>query len=343
MNANPAHDNAISAVAKHPVAWQSELGRGIRDPAELCRLLALPEQTFSGVDIESRFATRVPRGFVARMRSGDPNDPLLRQVLPLIRETERVIGFVSDPVGDMPALKRPGLIHKYRGRALVMMTGACAIHCRYCFRRHFPYQDETPHRDDWRDLLDLIRGDASIHEIILSGGDPLMVPDPRLSTLVEELLEINHVNRIRIHSRLPIVLPQRIDRDFLDWFATLGRQAVIVVHCNHPNEIDNAVEEALLRLQDTGSTILNQAVLLRGVNDSAEVLHALSERLFSIGVLPYYLHLLDRVHGAAHFEVPRDEARALYRDLHARLPGYLLPKLVEEIAGAAGKTVIPPL
>ncbi len=343
MNSNPAYNSAIPAAAKHPVAWQSELARGIRDPAELCRLLALPEQIFSGIDLKPRFTTRVPRSFVARMQSGDPNDPLLQQVLPLIRETEQVIGFVSDPVGDMAALKRPGLIHKYRGRALVMMTGACAIHCRYCFRRHFPYQDEAPHRDDWRGLLDLIRRDTSIQEVILSGGDPLMIPDPRLSTFVGDLLAISHVDRIRIHTRLPIVLPERIDRDFLDWFSILGRRAVMVVHCNHPNEIDSAVEGALLNLRETGSTILNQTVLLRGVNDCPEVLHALSERLFSVGALPYYLHLLDRVHGAAHFEVPRDEARALYRDLHARLPGYLLPKLVEEIPGTSGKTFIPPL
>ncbi|MBI1195669.1 MAG: EF-P beta-lysylation protein EpmB [Gammaproteobacteria bacterium] len=339
MNSNPAYNSAITAV-KHPLPWQSELARGIRDAGELCRHLTLPEGIFSDIDLKNPFPIRVPLGFVSRMRPGDPDDPLLRQVLPRICEEEQVIGFSTDPVGDMAALKRPGLLHKYRGRALVMTTGACAIHCRYCFRRHFPYQDETPHGDDWSSLLKLVREDGSIREIILSGGDPLMVPDARLSTLVSDLLAIDHVARIRFHTRLPIVLPERIDQNFMAWFSLLGRKAVVVVHCNHPNEIDTEVEAALERLGRTGSILMNQAVLLRGVNDRTEILAALSERLFELGVLPYYLHQLDRVRGAAHFEVPRDEARALYRELHASLPGYLVPRLVEEIPGEPGKTLI---
>ena len=342
MNSNPAYNNAIPAN-EHPLEWQSELSRGVRDPAELYRLLKLPEQIFSDIDLKPAFPTRVPLGFVSRMRTGDPNDPLLRQVIPLLRETEQVDGYTSDPVGDMAALRRPGLLHKYNGRALVMTTGACAVHCRYCFRRHFPYQEETPHGDDWPALLDLIRNDTSIREAILSGGDPLMVPDPRLSAFVHKLLAIAHVDRVRIHTRLPIVLPERIDHTFMEWFSSLGRRVVVVVHCNHPHEIDTAVETALGRLVKTGATVLNQAVLLHGVNDRVEILKGLSEGLFAVGVLPYYLHLLDRVRGAAHFEVPRDEARALHRDLHASLPGYLVPRLVEEIPGSAGKTLIPPL
>lgn len=341
MNPNPAYNSAITAV-KHPLPWQSELARGIRDAGELCRHLTLPEGVFSDIDLKAAFPTRVPLGFVSRMRPGDPNDPLLRQVLPRICENEQVIGFSADPVGDMAALKRPGLLHKYRGRALVMATGACAIHCRYCFRRHFPYQDETPHGDDWSALLNLIRADGSVREIILSGGDPLMIPDPRLSALVGDLLGIGHVARVRFHTRLPIVLPERIDPNFMAWFSTLGRKAVMVVHCNHSNEIDADVEAAFERLGRTGTPLMNQTVLLRGVNDRTEVLATLSERLFESGVQPYYLHLLDRVRGAAHFEVPREEAKSLYRELHASLPGYLVPRLVEEIPGEAGKTLISP-
>ena len=342
MNPNPAHDSAITAV-EHPLPWQSELARGIRDATELCRRLGLPDAIFSDIDLKSAFPTRVPLGFVARMQPGDLDDPLLRQVLPLVCEENQVIGFTTDPVGDMAALRRPGLLHKYRGRALVMTTGACAIHCRYCFRRHFPYQDETPHGEEWAALPDLLRSDTSIHEVIVSGGDPLMVPDARLSALIGELLGIAHVERVRLHTRLPIVLPERIDQRFMDGFCDLGRRAVVVVTCNHPNEIDGAVETALKQLGQTGSTVLYQSVLLRGINDRVDILNDLSERLFAAGVLPYYLHLLDRVSGAAHFEVPREEARTLYRDLHASLPGYLVPRLVEEIPGKPGKAFIPPL
>jgi EF-P beta-lysylation protein EpmB len=280
---------------------------------------------------------RVPRGFVARMRRADPKDPLLLQVLPRAAELGEVPGFTRDAVGDLAARAGRGVLHKYHGRALLIATGSCAIHCRYCFRRHFPYADETAATARWRDALAELRADSSIEEIILSGGDPLSLSTPRLAELTAALATIPHIRRLRIHTRLPIVLPERVDAEFLAWLGRVPLQRVVVVHANHPNEIDAPVAAACSALLGTGTTVLNQSVLLRGINDDVGVLQALSERLFECGVLPYYLHQLDRVKGAAHFEV--DDARALdlVRTLAARLPGYLVPRLVREVAGAPSK------
>jgi EF-P beta-lysylation protein EpmB len=276
------------------------------------------------------------------MRRGDPRDPLLLQVLPLVAELDEVPGYRADPVGDLAARAGRGLLHKYSGRALLVTTGACAIHCRYCFRRHFPYEQENASRDAFGPALDVIRADASLREVLLSGGDPLTLSDRRLAALFDELQAIPHVQRVRLHSRLPIVLPERIDDGFLAAWSRLRLQKVMVVHANHAREIDASVRAAVAALRDIGTTVLNQSVLLGGINDRAEDLVELSETLFDAGVLPYYLHVLDPVAGAAHFDLPLETARGLVADVASRLPGYLVPRLVREDPGAPAKTMVPP-
>ena len=321
-----------------PVRWQQALREAVRDPRELLDLLGL-DRLAPRLSDEAmvQFPLRVPRGFVARMRRGDPRDPLLRQVLPLDDEMRPMPGFGLDAVGDGAAKTAPGVIQKYRGRALLVATGSCAIHCRYCFRRHFPYAEETAARDGWREAVDLIRQDASIEEVLLSGGDPLSLSNGKLAELTGALADIPHLRRLRIHSRLPIVVPERIDDGLLGWLSALPWPVTLVVHANHANEFDGTVDAALGRLRAAGVHLLNQAVLLRGVNDSVDALAALSERGFAAGVLPYYLHQLDRVAGVAHFEVDDARARALHAGLAARLSGYLVPRLVREIPGDTGK------
>ena len=321
-----------------PVRWQQALREAVRDPRELLDLLGL-DRLAPRLSDEAmvQFPLRVPRGFVARMRRGDPRDPLLRQVLPLDDEMRPMPGFGLDAVGDGAAKTAPGVIQKYRGRALLVATGSCAIHCRYCFRRHFPYAKETAARDGWRDAVDLIRRDASIEEVLLSGGDPLSLSNGKLAELTGALADIPHLRRLRIHSRLPIVVPERVDDGLMGWLTALPWPVTLVVHANHANEFDGTVDAALGRLRAAGVHLLNQAVLLRGVNDSVDALGALSERGFAAGVLPYYLHQLDRVAGVAHFEVDDAHARALHAGLAARLSGYLVPRLVREIPGDTGK------
>jgi EF-P beta-lysylation protein EpmB len=332
-----------SLPSRQPPAWQQALQDAVSDPAELLGLLRLGPEWLEPARAAARwFPLRVPRGFVDRMRPGDPRDPLLLQVLPLGTELDEVPGYVTDPVGDLAAKAGPGLLHKYEGRALLVTTGACAVHCRYCFRRHFPYDDENASRAGFAPALDAIRADASIGEVILSGGDPLTLNDRRLTLLWEGLAAIPHVRRVRIHTRLPIVLPERIDRAFLEAWSAVPLQKVVVVHANHANEIDRTVRAAIAGLRAADTTVLNQTVLLRGVNDRVTDLVALSEALFDAGVLPYYLHLLDRVAGAAHFDTPVAAAQRLVADLAAHLPGYLVPRLVREEPGAPAKTVLPP-
>lgn len=328
-------------TATGPSRWQALWRDAIRDPHELLAQLALPGLASRlPVDAGARFPLRVPRGFVARMRVGDPDDPLLRQVLPIDDEDRVVPGFGLDAVGDAAASGGTGIIHKYAGRALLVATGSCAVHCRYCFRRHFPYAEQTAAADRWREALDYLAADPSIAEVLLSGGDPLSLSTPKLAEFTDALHALPHVRRLRLHTRLPIVLPERVDGELLAWLAGLRQSVVVVVHANHANEIDADVAAALSALRRTGATLLNQAVLLRGVNDDADALAALSERLFEAGVLPYYLHQLDRVAGTAHFEVDDDRARALHAALAARLPGYLVPRLVREVAGDPAKRAL---
>lgn len=322
----------------HRSDWKRQWREAIRDPRELLSLLGLEQAALRISEAAAaQFPLRVPRGFVARMRHGDPRDPLLRQVLPLDDELVPMPGFVADAVGDGPARAGHGVIRKYHGRALLVATGSCAVHCRYCFRRHFPYAEETAAADGWRQAVATIRADASIEEVILSGGDPLSLTTPKLAELTDALRALPRLKRLRIHSRLPVVLPERIDGEFRDWLRALPWPVAVVLHANHANEFDAAVDAAVARLRGAGSVVLNQAVLLKGVNDSVDALAELCERGFAAGVLPYYLHQLDRVAGAAHFEVDDARARALHAALTRRLSGYLVPKLVREVAGDASK------
>lgn len=322
-----------------PRSWQQLWRDAVTDPLELLRLLQLEhraEELLAGRD--TGFALRVPRGYVARMRRGDAADPLLLQVLPQPAELESAPGYRFDAVGDLAAASAPGVLQKYAGRALLIATGSCAVNCRYCFRRHFPYAEQTAAANHWREAVAAIAADPSLGEVILSGGDPLSLSNAKLAELGEALGAIPHVRRMRIHTRLPLVLPQRVDAGLADWLARLPLQKVVVVHANHANEFDAEVDAAHARLREAGCTLLNQSVLLRGINDDVDTLAQLSERLFAGGVLPYYLHQLDRVQGAAHFEVADTNALALVAALRERLPGYLVPRLVREIAGETSKT-----
>ena len=341
----------VPAAARQSPRWQTLWREALRDPVELLEGLGLASLAARvSASAQAQFPLRVPRGYVARMKHGDPKDPLLRQVLPLDDEDRVVPGFSLDAVGDAAAKGGTGVIHKYDGRALLIATGSCAIHCRYCFRRHFPYAEETAAAGSWASALDYLRADPSVREVILSGGDPLSLSTAKLAELTDALRGLPQITRLRIHTRLPIVLPERIDAEFLDWIAALPWPVVMVLHANHANEIrahgsgvdriDDGVRTACAALRARGVHLLNQTVLMRGVNDSVDALVDLSEALFAAGVLPYYLHLLDRVQGTAHFEVPEAEALALRAAIHARLPGYLVPALVREVAGQQGKTPV---
>jgi EF-P beta-lysylation protein EpmB len=326
-----------------PASWQSELATAVRDPADLLRLLELPTELLADARrAASAFGLRVPHAFIARMRKGDPRDPLLLQVLPLGLELQSGARFTADPVGDLAAMKSPGLLHKYHGRVLLVTTGACAVHCRYCFRREFPYSEANAAAERWEPALDHIAADPSISEVILSGGDPLTLPDAKLGELIARLESIPHLRRLRIHTRLPIVLPSRVTTSLLDLLHATRLAPVVVLHANHANEFDAATGAAAASLHSVCAALLNQSVLLRGVNDSVDALVQLSETLFSHGIAPYYLHRLDRVTGAAHFDLSDREARELLHGLQSRLPGYLVPRLVRELAGAPYKCPEPP-
>ncbi len=318
--------------------WQQQLANAIQDVDELLRLVKLDAGQLRISNAASQqFSLRITREYVSRIHPGDVHDPLLRQILPVEAETHNVNHFVSDPVGDHVAHVAEGVLHKYQGRVLLLTTGACAIHCRYCFRRHFPYADANAARADWSEALDYLHTHDDIHEVILSGGDPLTLSDWRLSGLVNKIDNINNIKTLRLHTRMPVVLPQRICDDLLGWLRASRLQIVIVIHCNHHQEIDPAVRQALTALQENGAILLNQAVLLRGVNDNVAELQALSQSLFEAGVLPYYLHMLDPVAGAAHFDVDSTTARALISELQSQLPGYLVPRLVREVPGQQSK------
>jgi EF-P beta-lysylation protein EpmB len=323
----------------HVPVWQRELARAVTKPEQLLRLLQLqPEQIRGYTSAHRQFPLRVPRSYIARMRQRDPQDPLLLQVLPVSAELNDVPGYTSDPLAEHSCMPVPGVIRKYTGRVLLTVTGACGVHCRYCFRRHFPYADANPATRQWDPAIDYINSQTDIHEVILSGGDPLSLSDSRLAGLLARLQAIPHLSRLRVHTRLPVVLPERVDDRLLNWLQGSRLRCIMVLHLNHPNEIDASFRRACGRLRTAGVTLLNQSVLLKGVNDNAMVLSSLSESLFSAGVLPYYLHRLDRVQGAAHFEVSNHRARAIMDALHAALPGYLLPRFVREEPGSRGKT-----
>jgi EF-P beta-lysylation protein EpmB len=324
-------------TSRHIPAWQTALRQAVSSVEELLGLVGL-EVTGPDLSLNTReFPLRVTHSFIRRMETGNRNDPLLRQVLPAHEEWRDTSGFRKDPLGEREVMATPGLLHKYNGRALLTLTGACAVHCRYCFRRHFPYSEANPAGAHWDPALAYLLRHEEISEVILSGGDPLALPDERLSELARRLSVIPHVRTLRIHTRLPVVLPERIDDALLAWVGNYPQRVVLVVHCNHPNEIDDTFIGSMRKLKQSGVTLLNQSVLLKGINDDAVTLARLSERLFEAGILPYYLHQLDRVQGGAHFEVNDSVARELMDHLHAVLPGYLVPRLVRETPGAPGK------
>ena len=316
--------------------WQQAMKNAVRSGLELCQRLDLPPSTACQRS-QQDFAVFVPEPYLARIRRGDPQDPLLLQVLPHSAEQQAVAGFSHDPVGDQNAQSATGVLQKYHGRALVVATGACAIHCRYCFRRHYPYQEQAAH--NWDEVIAAISADDSIEEVILSGGDPLTLSDERLSRIVSQLEEIPHCVRLRVHTRLPIVIPQRVTSELLERFRSSRLSAWVVVHANHPRELDAEVCRSLRQLVQHGIPTLNQAVLLRGVNDDSETLVELSNHLINCGVMPYYLHLMDKVAGAAHFDVDESLGQELIAAMRERLPGYAVPRLVREIAGQPNKSV----
>ena len=311
-------------------SWRKQLSQAIRTPAELLELLDL---TVKDEPANSRFPMLVPRAFASRMEPGNRQDPLLLQVLPDRDENRTAPGFSDDPVGDMASKAGRGILHKYQGRVLLIATGACAVNCRYCFRQAFPYSSEHAGRDQWQAAVEHIANDNSIEEVILSGGDPLMLPTRRLAQLTEMLSGIRHIRCLRIHSRLPIVLPDRITDSLLEWLQSVPWPTVLVLHANHANELDEDVAAAVDRLRKIGVHVLNQAVLLARVNDSVSKLAALMRRTFEIGALPYYLHLLDPVSGAQRFDTSEEHARQLMEGLRRQLSGYLVPRLVREVAG----------
>lgn len=328
-----------SSDACQTSAWERELAQAFKRPEELLAALGLRASQISDLDTDAPdFRMLVPRGFAAAMTPGDPHDPLLRQVLPLRAEQQRRPDFLLDPVGDAEAEREPGLLQKYAGRVLLMATPACAVHCRYCFRRHYPYETLGPARDRHETALARIADDREIREVVLSGGDPLMLDDKQLGELIECLGAITHLKRLRLHSRLPVVLPARVTEPLCDLIAGSRLPVLTVIHANHPRELDARVATALRRLARAGTHLLNQSVLLRGVNDDLDTLEALSERLLDCEVMPYYLHQLDPVQGAAHFAVADRDARTLVTGLRERLPGYLVPRLVREIPGARAKS-----
>lgn len=326
---------------EYQLDWQKSLAGAIRDPLELLELLDLGKGDYKKqLALNSNFKLFVTRSYIQKIKKGDWNDPLLKQILPVKEEELSLDGFVSDPVGDLNAEVSAGVLHKYKGRVLLITTGACAVHCRYCFRQHFPYGDSLSVQKNWQITLGKLKADSTIHEVILSGGDPLMLSDERLQVMCEEIAQIPHIKTIRFHTRIPVFLPERINAAFLLWASELPIQKVMVIHANHANEIDNAVGVSLLKLRDAGFTVLNQSVLLKGINDNETVLSDLSHQLFKYQVIPYYLHQLDRVQGAAHFDVDRDIGIKLIEKMQDSLPGYLVPKLVEEISGKRSKQAI---
>jgi len=321
-------------------SWQIQLANAIKDPKQLLIALNLSEAYLPRIEqAHQLFPLRVTQSYLDRIEKNNIDDPLLRQILPSEYETLDSNDYQIDPVGDKAAEKTPGLIHKYKHRVLLTLTSACAIHCRYCFRRHFDYSVSNPVKN-WKNCLSYIQNHSDISEVILSGGDPLSLNDRRLKNMIQDLESIEHVDTCRIHTRQVIVLPDRVDEALLDWMNSTRLKLVVVLHINHANEIDQSVCDAIAKLKNTGTTLLNQSVLLRGINDKTPVLKELSHKLFSIGILPYYLHMLDKVQGAAHYEVATENALALMKSLKAELPGYLIPKLVQEIPGESSKTII---
>jgi EF-P beta-lysylation protein EpmB len=336
----PAEQRPSSNISP-PTDWRAILADAVTDVTQLCRLLMLPPSLAAEADrATGGFPLLVPRTYLDRIRPSDPNDPLLLQVLPRKEELDDVPQFTRDPLAEAGASQAAGLLQKYQNRSLMVTTGGCPVHCRFCFRRHFPYQGLPGCQTRWEAATRWLAADPSIHEVILSGGDPLSLKDDLLAQLVQRLTSVPHLRRIRFHTRFPILIPQRVTPSLLEILRGGRLTTLLVVHVNHPAEIDSAVTEALGRLVDAGVPVLSQSVLLRGVNDQVEVLAALFERLADRRVMPYYLHQLDRVSGTAHFEVPEETGQRLIEELRKRLPGYAVPRYVRETPHDPSKLVL---
>jgi len=321
-------------------SWQKELANVVTDPEKLLTLLEIdPNEYKAHFKARSLFPVRVPYPFIKKMHKGDFNDPLLRQVMPLNQEFDMLAGYSSDPLEEHDTVAE-GLLHKYQHRVLMIVKSGCAINCRYCFRRHFPYQDNSPNKSRWQQALDYIKVHNEINEVIFSGGDPLMANDEHLNWLINAIEQIPHITRLRIHTRMPVSIPQRITKSFTKMLVSSRLKVVIVFHINHANEIDPAFKEAIKPLKENGVTLLNQSVLLKAVNDDASILAQLSEALFEADIMPYYLHLLDKVSGASHFDIEESQAIAIVKQLATIVPGFLMPRLVREIGGEPNKTPI---
>lgn len=320
--------------------WKKDLNQVITDPKKLLQLLNINVDDYlQHFKARQLFPVRVPLPFIERMKKNDINDPLLKQVMPLLSEFDVVDGFGMDPLKEHDSVAE-GLLHKYKNRVLMIVKAGCAVNCRYCFRRHFPYQDNSPNKARWQQALNYISSNEEISEVIFSGGDPLMASDEHLTWLVKNIENINHVKRLRIHTRLPVVIPNRITTKLVELLKNTHLKATMVLHINHGNEIDENFTNALEPLRAARIPIFNQSVLLKGINDNASTLVELSEKAFDVGILPYYLHLVDPVQGAAHFDVKEETAIKIVQEMLATLPGFLMPKLVREIAGQANKTPI---
>ncbi len=322
-----------------PLSWQQQLNNGFQNPQDLCHYLSLDPDLLN-LEYTPDFPFKVPLAYVKKIRPGNPMDPLLLQILPLQQENQSVPGFLADPVGDLQAMPTPGLLHKYNRRALIITTGGCAIHCRYCFRRNFPYAEGQIRQQNLQQALLFLEQNPQINEVILSGGDPLLLSDDKLGHLCGQIKQLKHIKTLRIHSRIPLVLPDRITESLADLISSTTQHSVVVLHSNHRNELDKAVQKVCRLMQSYGITLLNQSVLLKNINDNATDLIDLSETLFECGVLPYYLHLLDQANGTAHFQVSENHALELMAKIRLQLPGYLVPRLVKEQPGAGSKTVI---
>lgn len=320
--------------------WQSQLSDLITDPLQLISCLNLSPDDLNSQALlaHQQFKLRVPRQFVDKMQIGNAYDPLFLQVFPHHLEMQENSEFSLDPLGERDANALPGMLHKYKSRILMTLTGACAIHCRYCFRRHFPYQENLPKDKDWLAIKQYIVAHPDINEIILSGGDPLSISNEKLAKWVGYFEQLPQIKTLRIHTRLPVVIPQRIDDALLNVLSSSRLRQIMVIHSNHANELDAAFDTAMQKLVQYGVTIFNQSVLLKGVNDNCITLTQLSYRLFQARVLPYYLHVLDKVSGASHFLISDQKAQHIYQDLLKELPGYLMPKLVREVHGEQHKT-----
>lgn len=332
--------NAVPISLVEQIPWQQELAQAVTDPKQLLSMLSLTAEDFTDpVSAKKLFAMRVPLPFIAKMNKSDPNDPLLLQVLPASEEFVNAPGFTHDPLKEQQS-KLPGLLHKYKSRVLVMFRTGCAVNCRYCFRRHFPYQDNNINKAKLLEIIEYLHANPQINEVILSGGDPLMANDQHVEWFVRQLETVKSLSRLRIHTRLPVVIPNRLTERLGEVLGNSRLNAIMVLHINHGNEIDEALKQRTEAIKQYGITLLNQAVLLKGINDDVQTQVTLSEKLFDAGILPYYLHLLDKVQGAAHFEVSEEKAKALYGEMLTELPGFLMPKMVREIAEQPSKTPV---